>query len=465
MSQTRVHTYNGAGLVAACWFLILILSACTDKANDDSWNDLDLLPDISEMELTAERLEIWWDDVFGLPYDLYAKGYLTKQYAKTAFDVKTFTFNQFGPNPAKVTNDLFHMLRTEPSPDLIVFDSRYLPLLIDIGYLEPVKVNAGYYEMDSSVIARIRDMAPDGELYAMPYGYSPAGLLYNKEIFDEMEVEYPRDGMTWKEILELARKVDDRSRWEALLVSDYDLVASQLSLRLINPDTQEADFESEAYKRLEEIAFELKSLQDYKRTTPKITAFSEGKAAMLAVLFFSNLIESTEGLYDRVMRNGAPDFEWDVVRIPVFDDGKAPANPMLLIGVPRPSLNKTDALIAMQFLLSKPVQEANTRKGFVSLRADMNPEEFAVELDFLADKNKQSLLRPASEAGTYDPDLDFLPVIDIKINSIMRIPAHNSEDIKNAVEHARSEINEEIRMYMDRRSRLIEDVRGKYGLD
>lgn len=466
MSQKeKVHVQKVLWLVVVCCFLILTLSACTNEANDASWNDIEFPPDISEMELTAERLEIWWDDDFGVPHDRYATEYLTKQYTQTTLDVQTFTFNQTGSNPPSIPNDLFNMLRTKHSPDLIVFDSRHLPLLIDIGYLDPIKVNLGYFEIDSSVIMQIRNMAPNGELYAMPYGYSPAGLLYNKSIFDEMEVEYPRDGMTWEEVFELARRVADPSKWDALLVQDYDLVTSQLSLRLIDPDTQEVDFESEAWNRVEAFAFELKTFQNHERQLAKITAFTNGRAAMLAVLLFDNLRESPAGLYARVMQSGVPDVEWDVVRIPVFDDGKslAPANPMLLIGVPRQSLNKTDAQIAMQYLLSKQVQDANTRKGFVSLRADMKPEEFAKELDFLADKNKQAFLRPATEAGTYDPELDYLPIIDYKIETIMKIPSIDS--IEGTIEHVKKEIEAEVRMYMDKRSRLIKEVRGKYGWD
>lgn len=47
----------------------------------------------------------------------------------------------------------------------------------------------------------------DGHHYGIPKDYDGIGLFYNKEIFDEMGVEYPTDAMSWEELLELAKKV------------------------------------------------------------------------------------------------------------------------------------------------------------------------------------------------------------------------------------------------------------------
>lgn len=46
----------------------------------------------------------------------------------------------------------------------------------------------------------------DGSIYAIPKDYDGIGLFYNKAIFDEMGVDYPTDGMSWDELLEVAQK-------------------------------------------------------------------------------------------------------------------------------------------------------------------------------------------------------------------------------------------------------------------
>jgi len=67
-----------------------------------------------------------------------------------------------------------------------------------------------------------------GELYAIPYGESVAGLFYNKTLFDMMEAPYPRDGMTWDEVFELVSRVKNPRLWMSLSTWKFGLVASQI---------------------------------------------------------------------------------------------------------------------------------------------------------------------------------------------------------------------------------------------
>src|SRR5690606_21918720 len=129
--------------------------------------------------------------------------------------------------------------------------------------------------------------------------------------------------------------------------------------------------------------------------------------------------------YNRAVQGGISDVEWEVARFPVFDDGLslAPASHMLLIGVPRSGLNKNDSLITMRYLLSKKVQTINTRKGLISLRADMASEEFAEDLDFMTNKRKHAFIHPGP-VGTFDPDMESLPIVSKRLElSFVRIPS------------------------------------------
>jgi multiple sugar transport system substrate-binding protein len=56
----------------------------------------------------------------------------------------------------------------------------------------------------------LRLMGDGKKLIALPdkvdYPYESAALLYNKSIFDKFAVPYPKDNMTWDDVLELAKK-------------------------------------------------------------------------------------------------------------------------------------------------------------------------------------------------------------------------------------------------------------------
>ncbi|GAA3402129.1 ABC transporter substrate-binding protein [Paenibacillus hodogayensis] len=46
-----------------------------------------------------------------------------------------------------------------------------------------------------------------GKLYMLPVQNNIQVLFYNKDIFDRFGVGYPRDGMTWDEMLDLSKKL------------------------------------------------------------------------------------------------------------------------------------------------------------------------------------------------------------------------------------------------------------------
>lgn len=52
----------------------------------------------------------------------------------------------------------------------------------------------------------------DGKLYGIPAGFTTRVVYYNKKLFDEAKVPYPKDGWTWKEFQDIAAKLSDKSK-------------------------------------------------------------------------------------------------------------------------------------------------------------------------------------------------------------------------------------------------------------
>src|SRR5690606_39477322 len=111
--------------------IILLVSAC-DSGGDNYYLDY---PDD---KLIAEKLVIWWDE--GIPHRLFAAEALEQRFANTRFE-----YHPFKPPPPQglippnyMAPNLLEMMRSEPSPDLIVFDTRFLSLMIDAEYLDPI---------------------------------------------------------------------------------------------------------------------------------------------------------------------------------------------------------------------------------------------------------------------------------------------------------------------------------------
>ncbi len=63
----------------------------------------------------------------------------------------------------------------------------------------------------------------DGKLYGLPNGTQTMVMYYNKKMFDEAKIDYPKDGWTWDEFLEDAKKLtkEDGSVYGYGLSSSY----------------------------------------------------------------------------------------------------------------------------------------------------------------------------------------------------------------------------------------------------
>lgn len=51
----------------------------------------------------------------------------------------------------------------------------------------------------------------DGKLYGMPAGFTTRVIYYNKKLFDKANIPYPKDGWTWDEFADTAKKLTDAS--------------------------------------------------------------------------------------------------------------------------------------------------------------------------------------------------------------------------------------------------------------
>jgi len=57
----------------------------------------------------------------------------------------------------------------------------------------------------SPVISYIEKLG-NGRLYGLSNSFSTQGLQFDKQMFAKYNVEYPKDGMTWEEIIQTAKK-------------------------------------------------------------------------------------------------------------------------------------------------------------------------------------------------------------------------------------------------------------------
>jgi len=158
--------------------MILLIAACNSETINGNKTENGGINGVytDETELEAAQIEIWWDEGFGVPKDSFVEEILKQKFKNTQFIYQTFQ-----PPSYNIGTDLFSLIKSNSDPDLIVFDARYLPLMLGIDYLDPIPEMVSL-EIDYETVTELRSYAPDRELYVLPYGHNVSGLYYNKTI-------------------------------------------------------------------------------------------------------------------------------------------------------------------------------------------------------------------------------------------------------------------------------------------
>lgn len=156
-----------------------------------------------------------------------------------------------------------------------------------------------------------------GEVQALPYRTTTWVLYYNKDLFDDMGVEYPSGDMTWAEFRQLARKMTkgegNNKQWGAY-VHTWEICsfgpALQTGATLIDEDL--SPFKEALQLRLDlENDGSIMSYVDQIATSAHYkSAFFKGNVAM-------NVIGDWHINHLRVGgEEGTIDFDWDIVPLP-----------------------------------------------------------------------------------------------------------------------------------------------------
>jgi multiple sugar transport system substrate-binding protein len=245
--------------------------------------------------------------------------------------------------------------------------------------------------LDPSVVGLSKQMAGGG-IYDIPTSMSPAALVYNKDLFDKFGVAYPKDGMNWDEVFELAKKMTRNEggvQYRGLFASVGHLInRNQLSLNLINPVTKKADFENGKWKGFLENMARFYQIQGYDMSdkiaslTPQKTEWEKAQTvAMWLPVSGAHLIPD--------MKN------YDYVSFPIFKDfpDVGPQSYPVQFYVTGKSKHKDDAFEVLAYLTSDEFQLKQSKKGvFTVLNNDSIKAAFGQEGSDYTGKNFKALL-------------------------------------------------------------------------
>ncbi|MDU0199563.1 MULTISPECIES: ABC transporter substrate-binding protein [Paenibacillus] len=339
------------------------------------------------------------------------------QYLKKKFPDLTFKHVQWD-NPGRQYKDL---IAAGTIPDIVIDNARmnlqrYI-LKNDLQYDMTdliKKYNFDTSTLNPAAMAQMKNVTPEGKIYGLPFQMSDFVLFYNKDIFDKFGVDYPKDGMTYDEVYELAKKltrVEGENTYKGYQQHPgLYMTYNQLSLSPLSLTEDKAEMNTPGWKK------EVDNLRRfYEIPANQFTSvddFPKGKMAMS--------VHVTEKIVQWYEQN--KNLNFDIAAMPSFADAPGvKAQPNLYSAyITKQSTKKDQAFQVIQYLLSEEMQVNFAKEGIIGpLQTQKVQEAFGKNLPQMQGKHTQAIfygknaMPPAARASG-------LTYIDVPVHGVFQ---------------------------------------------
>lgn len=101
---------------------------------------------------------------------------------------------------------LLTQLSAKAAPDIMQIGDDAVPSFVEKGAFIPLDDYMAANAFDPTIYlpGLLEPGQIDGKQYLLPKDYSPLAVYYNKDIFDKAKIDYPQEGWTWDDMLDIA---------------------------------------------------------------------------------------------------------------------------------------------------------------------------------------------------------------------------------------------------------------------
>ncbi|GAA3407893.1 ABC transporter substrate-binding protein [Paenibacillus hodogayensis] len=349
---------------------------------------------------------------------------------------------------SKPGQTLPELLAQKQPVDVLYQSVSYYPTMVEASQLQydmtdlAKKHNVDLSAFMPTLVDGIRN-SNGGKLTALPVTNTVQVLYYNKGIFDQFGVSYPKDGMTWDETLDIAKKLtrkDGDKQYLGFASSPANMLgANQFSLPYLDPKTEKATYQDDGWKKLFDTLYVAPG---------EDPAYKSRVAALKALPYRLELTNSQElamfafhSQFPFAVPKDVEKIQWDLVSLPTFKEKPGLGSQMIpfVFGVASISTNKDAAMEVIKYLTSTEAQMLFSKQGIMPvINDDSVKKAFAQESQF-KDKNWKSLFlnQPAPMApktkyqimveGALTKQLPEIVTGAVDLNTAMRTAAEAAD--------------------------------------
>ncbi|MFE5318454.1 extracellular solute-binding protein [Paenibacillus sp. NPDC056579] len=296
-------------------------------------------------------------------------------------------------------------------------------------------------------IIRAASESLGGTYYGLPVTTFTPVLFYNKDVFDKFGVAYPKDGMTWDETYELARKLtreDAGIQYKGMTMNfPYLFDNNQLAAPYLHPKENQAIMDTDQWRSIFKTFGQFYKLPMSKPLTDRSRPVEVND-------FTKDRISAMHADVTAAIESFPDDFvNWDMVSLPTMAEApllNAQLNPRFYY-IMSSSKHKDEAFKLIEFLLTDEMQMMASKTGYGTV---LDNEEIrkAYGQDFakLKGKNTGALYvnKPVKVSPARDAKLVSVPtssLVSKEFNAYIK-------DLKD-VNTALRDLNEGINLMID----------------
>jgi len=290
----------------------------------------------------------------------------------------------------------------------------------------------------------------NGKLYGLPFENSTNVIYYNKDLFDKFGVAYPKDGMTWDELYDLAKRLnrsDGNVSYTGFSPStNQTFITNQFGLPLIDPKTKKSTFNDPRWKRIVEGEF----IQFAKESMYLDVAAKYRKGGALNLANFNKdmvlAMYPSGPLLPLVQPQEMSAFNWDMAAMPTFPETKGvgySAYPNYM-SVTAMSKEKEMAMKVLAFLTSKEFQTTLSKSGNMTVLRDKAIQDVMGQDGVFKGKNYRAYFYNQFAPIGGKSDLDSkVPAYNSIVSLLMKV-ANGELDTNTALRQAEEDVNKKI---------------------
>ncbi|HEY4392347.1 MAG TPA: extracellular solute-binding protein [Paenibacillus sp.] len=290
----------------------LLLAGCTNGAG-------------KKVEQTKTTLKVLFYDESWF-YQQYGDLFSMKNGENVEFEIIS-TQNLYNNEEGKSYQEAYDELIDKEKPDVLMLDTNNFEKYVGDGklveldtYIEKDKYNLeGIYP---GLLELLKEIG-GSKLYGLSPTFYGSAVFYNKDLFNKYGVDLPHDGMSWQDILDLARRFptdgDEKTRvygygdsYPISIDNLISMISSAEGLMNVNPDTMKVTVDTDSWKRVFQLAIDAEksgvvynpegdrfmggSMEEYYQSQP----FLMGRSAMTlgSPYMLQNMKDAKERLKD-----------------------------------------------------------------------------------------------------------------------------------------------------------------------